>query len=216
MEDCDQCSGEPFSPHLADNDDALQMDDDNSSKSLRWYAVQVVSNYEAKIKKTIENDLLRRKDVKNLVGRIVFPVEMISEIRGGRKQTHAKKLYPGYLFMELDLYEDSGELRHNLWQFIRTISGVRRFLGGDKPVSMKQEEIDTILSQMELGKSTGKFKSRFSVGDLVKVTDGPFAGSEGEIGTVDEEMGRVCVLVGLFGRSPPVDLEFWQIVKKEV
>ncbi|MDR0727731.1 MAG: transcription termination/antitermination protein NusG [Puniceicoccales bacterium] len=182
---------------------------------MHWYTLQVTAGYEARVRESIGKGVVRL-GMASLVGQILFPIEKISEIRNGRKCTRIKKLYPGYLFVELDLYDESGELRHGLWQFIRSTTGVLGFLGGEKPLTMKQKDIDLIVHQTEVGEKSEKFKNNYSVGMLVKVTDGPFAGSEGEISTMDEQAGNVCVLVGLFGRLTPVDLEFWQIVKKEV
>jgi transcriptional antiterminator NusG len=183
--------------------------------SVHWYTLQVTSGFEARVQESIGKGAVR-SGVASFIGQILFPIEKISEIRNGRKCTRIKKLYPGYLFIELDLYDENGELRHGLWQFIRSTTGVLGFLGGEKPLTMKQKDIDLIVHQTEIGEKSEKFKNNYSVGMLVKVTDGPFAGSEGEISTMDEQAGNVRVLVGLFGRLTPVDLEFWQIVKREV
>ena len=183
--------------------------------SMRWYTLQVTSGFEARVQKTLSLGIARG-DSAPFVGQILFPIEKVTEIRNGRKCTRIRKLYPSYLFIELDLYDENGELRHGIWQFIRTTTGVLGFLGGEKPLTMKQKDIDLILHQTEIGEKSEKFKNNYSVGMLVKVTDGPFAGSEGEISTMDEQAGNVRVLVGLFGRLTPVDLEFWQITKKEV
>ncbi|MDR1457053.1 MAG: transcription termination/antitermination protein NusG [Puniceicoccales bacterium] len=183
--------------------------------AVQWYTLQVTSGLEARVQASLSKGAMRC-GVASLFGQILFPIEKISEIRNGRKCMRIKKLYPGYLFIELNLYGEGGELRHGLWQFIRSTSGVLGFLGGERPLAMKQKDIDLIIHQTEIGEKSEKFKNNYSVGMLVKVTDGPFAGSEGEISTMDEQAGNVCVLVGLFGRLTPVDLEFWQITKKEV
>ncbi|MDR2340872.1 MAG: transcription termination/antitermination protein NusG [Puniceicoccales bacterium] len=186
-----------------------------SGNSMHWYTLQVTAGYEARVQQFVGKGVARG-GMASFVGQILFPIEKITEIRNGRKCTRVKKLYPGYLFIELDLYDENGELRHGLWQFIRSTAGVLGFLGGEKPLAMKQKDVDLIVHQTEIGEKSEKFKNNYSVGMLVKVTDGPFAGSEGEISTMDEQAGNVRVLVGLFGRLTPVDLEFWQIVKKEV
>jgi transcriptional antiterminator NusG len=184
-------------------------------ETMRWYAVQVVSGLEARVQTAIGKSA-SRSGVEKYIGQILFPIEKISEIRNGRKCTHSRKLYPGYLFMQLDLYDETGDTRHELWQFIRSINGVLGLLGGDKPAHMKQKDIDLIIQQTQSGEKSEKFRSSYSVGMLVKVVDGPFAGSEGEVGSLDEKLGRACINVSLFGRLTPVDLEFWQIAKKEV
>jgi transcriptional antiterminator NusG len=198
-----QCEGEVAAVRAPAND------------AMRWYTLQVSSGFEARVQTAIGRGAMH-VGVASFVGQVLFPVEKISEIRNGRKCVRIKKLYPGYLFIELDLYDENGELRHGLWQFLRSTSGVLGFLGGEKPLAMKQKDIDLIIHQTEMGEKSEKFKNNYSVGMLVKVTDGPFAGSEGEISTMDEQAGNVRVLVGLFGRLTPVDLEFWQITKKEV
>jgi transcriptional antiterminator NusG len=189
--------------------------EDSVRGSMRWYAIQVISNGEGRVR----NNLLEyssKNGMSQHIGRILFPTETINEIRNGRKNTRVKKLYPGYLFLELRLRDDEGKLNLGVWQYVRDVTGVMRFVGGNDPLPLKQSEVDSIMRQVEVDGTSDKFRSEFSVGMLVKVTDGPFAGSEGEVEALDEEVGLARVLVSLFGRSTPVDLEFWQIIKKEM
>lgn len=183
--------------------------------NAKWYAVQTLSNQEAKVQKTIEN-CAAASGVKDYIKRVLFPTESVSEVKNGRKYVRVKKLYPGYLFLEIELYHEDGKLNQNLWMFIRNINGVSNFVGGERPVALRQSEIDEILYQVEAKAGQVKPKMTFDVGTMVKITDGPFAGSTGEVESVDPENGKLRVSVGLFGRFTPVDLEFWQVVKEEL
>ncbi|MDR3316519.1 MAG: transcription termination/antitermination protein NusG [Puniceicoccales bacterium] len=182
---------------------------------FRWYALQVLSNYEARAQKAIGN-YARVARVDGFIGRIIFPIENICEIRNGKKVMRRRKLYPGYLFLELDLYDGKGELNHSLWQFMRSIQGVSGFVGTERPVALRQEEVDEVLAQAAAKQRTTVSKRFYEIGIPVKITEGPFAGSSGEIESINEEMGTLRVSVGLFGRKTPVDLEFWQVIKEEL
>ncbi|MDR1437974.1 MAG: transcription termination/antitermination protein NusG [Puniceicoccales bacterium] len=207
---------------MSDNDLSVESVDapveqpvEHSSERMRWYAIQVIFNGESTVQQHI-GEYAARCNVAFRVGRVLFPVEMVNEIRNGKKYTRKKKLYPGYLFIELDLYDEDGKLNHGVWQCIRSMNGVARIIGGNEPMPIAQSDIDAIEKKMQVSNDSSKFKCEFSPGMLVKVMDGPFLGLEGEVETVDEEKGCACVQVSLFGRSTPVELEFWKIAKKEM
>jgi transcriptional antiterminator NusG len=182
---------------------------------MRWYAIQVVLNNETSVQQHIMEHAARYK-VSSRIGRVLFPVEVVNEIRNGKKCVRKKKLYPGYLFIELDLYGEDGKLDHGVWQCVRSMNGVAKIIGGTEPMPIAQSEIDAIESKMQASSDPDKFKCEFSPGMLVKVMDGPFLGLDGEVETVNEEKGCACVQISLFGRSTPVELEFWKITKKEI
>jgi transcriptional antiterminator NusG len=179
---------------------------------FRWYALQVVSNYEARAKKALQNSA-KVAHVEHLMGRVLFPVENICEVRNGKKLVRQRKLYPGYLFVELALYDENNEINHALWHVVRNVQGISRIVGS----ALSQSDVDEILAQAKRGEErTAVSKYFYEIGAPVKITDGPFAGSSGEIESLDEETGTLRVSVGLFGRKTPVDLEFWQVKKEEV
>jgi transcriptional antiterminator NusG len=186
-----------------------------TSAHLQWYVLQTLSNCEARVQKTIAVQA-KTRGVQQFLGRILFPVVNACSPNDGKKMRQCK-LYPGYLFAELDLYDDRGDVRHALWQLIREIQGVSGFVGADRPVALKQADIDAILARMEsAGDHPVEMRAKYEVGMPVKVTDGPFSGSSGEVESVDAAAGTLRVAVGLFGRKTPVDLGFWQVVREEV
>jgi transcriptional antiterminator NusG len=186
------------------------------SPKFSWYALQVFSNCEARAKRALYSGA-KLANVEHLIGRVLSPVENVCEVRNGKKIVRQRKLYSGYLFVELALHDEHGEINHALWQLVRSVQGVSKFVGSDKPVALSRSEVDEILARAELGeKRTTVSKYFYEIGTLVKITDGPFAGSSGEVESLDEEAGTLRVAVGLFGRKTPVDLEFWQIKKEDV
>ncbi|MDR0679286.1 MAG: transcription termination/antitermination protein NusG [Puniceicoccales bacterium] len=184
--------------------------------SFYWYTLQVLSNCEAKAQKALR---LRARSIgaEKWIREILFPVALFCEVRNGKKITRQRKLYPGYLFAEMDLYEGNGELRQVLWRLIAETEGVSGFVGsGRRPTPLKQSEVDEIRARAATQQQPVMSKKFYEVGTPVKITDGPFAGSSGEVESLDEEAGRLRVSVGLFGRKTPVDLEFWQVSREEV
>ncbi|MDR3117561.1 MAG: transcription termination/antitermination protein NusG [Puniceicoccales bacterium] len=200
------------------------MDDDPSHSSstgdgpppnFHWYTLQTISNYEARAQKAVLQQA-RMGGMGALVGRILFPVQNICDVRNGQRRVVRRKLYPGYLFAELDLFDGEGNLRHELWQLLRGTQGVSGFVGSDRPTPLKQAEVDSILAHVAVQDEVREMGRPYEVGAPVKITDGPFAGSSGEVESVDVKAGTLRVGVGLFGRKTPVDLEFWQVAKEEV
>jgi transcriptional antiterminator NusG len=178
--------------------------------------IQVLSNCEAKVKKSLINRA-KSSAIDGWLGRILFPTEMHCEVRNGKKVTKQKKLYPGYLFVEMDLYDENGDMRQRLWRFIMETDGVSGFVGsGKRPAPLKSADVDRILSQLETKQGDAVAKPAYEVGVPVKIIDGPFSGSGGEVESIDEEAGTMRVSVNLFGRRTPVDLEFWQVTVEEV
>ncbi|MDR2664616.1 MAG: transcription termination/antitermination protein NusG [Puniceicoccales bacterium] len=189
---------------------------ETDGKSFRWYTLQVLSNCEAKAQKALR---LRTKSIgaEEWVREVLFPVELICEVRNGKKMTRQRKLYPGYLFAELDLYEGNGELRQVIWRLIMETEGISGFVGsGRRPTPLKQSDVDEIRARAEAKQQPVMSRRFYEVGTPVKITEGPFAGSSGEIDSLDEEAGKLRVSVSLFGRKTPVDLEFWQVSREEV
>jgi transcriptional antiterminator NusG len=185
-------------------------------ESFPCYALQVLSNCEAKVKKSLTNRA-KSSVVNKWIGRILFPVEILCEVRNGKKVTKQKKLYPGYLFVEMDLYDENDDMRQQLWRFIMETDGVSGFVGsGKKPMPLKRDDAAAILLQAEAKQSKTVTRPAYDVGAPVKITDGPFSGSGGDVESLDEEAGTLRVSVNLFGRKTPVDLEFWQVTREEV
>lgn len=172
--------------------------------SSKWYVVHTYSGHENKVaatlKQRIESEHLEEKILDVLV-----PTQDKIEIRSGKKTEVKEKIFPGYILVQMILDDIS-------WLAVRTTQGVTGFVGiGNKPTPISDEEVSTIVRFAEIQQPT--FKQVFSSNDTVKIVDGPFAEFIGKVDTVDGEKGRVKVLVSIFGRETPVELDFLQVTK---
>jgi transcriptional antiterminator NusG len=180
----------------------------------QWFALQTLSNQEYKVRTNIET-ILRENSLEDVILEVLVPSENVSEIKSGKKYTRVRKFYPGYVFVRLRMYDKLGEILQSVWQLIRNANGVVRFVGNNNPVALKEAEIDDIMAKMKAvdGKSVPKIS--YDVGEVVKISDGPFLNLTGEIEAIDSDAGRLRVQVSMFGRLTPVDLEFWQVKRLE-
>lgn len=175
-------------------------------EEMKWYVLKVQSNRE----RSIRDSLLRRirqEGLEKYFGQIVIPTEKLVETKGGKKRVTEQKLYPGYLMVQMVLNDDT-------WYLVRTTSGVGDFTGAaGKPIPMLEHEIERMLGLEQHKKEEGplKVKVDFQTGDHVKIKDGPFENFEGTIDAIDEANGKITVLIQIFGRPTPVDLEYWQV-----
>lgn len=170
----------------------------------KWYVVQVLSTHEKKVKKALEEqrDL---KGVGDLIEKVLLPIENVSEVKKGQQKVVEKRLWPGYLLIKMSLTDES-------WLYVKNTAGVIDFLGGDKPTSLSEFEVEEILRDLEDKKQKVTQKHKFNVGDRVKITDGVFVNFIGTVTDVFHEKGRLSVLVSIFGRETRVDdLEFSQV-----
>jgi len=176
----------------------------------RWYVVHTQSGYEKKVKQNLE----ARTSSMNMEGRIhevVIPMEEVVEFKGGKKVVSQKKVFPGYLLVRCDLDDDS-------WYVIRNTPGVTGFVGqGTKPSPLPRRDVETFLQVKPEGEDTpskrGKPRLEYEMGETVRVKEGPFADFSGEIVEINEDQLKVKVLVNIFGRETPVELEFSQVAK---
>ena len=155
----------------------------------------------------------------------MIPVERVSEKKNGKKRTITKKFFPGYVLCELALYDEARGIDENgrkaiyerTWQFLRETPGVIGFIGGDRPMPLKQQEVDAILSDKPAGAPVAERpKINFSVDETVKITDGAFMGLTGQVSMVDPDKGKLKVEVNIFNRTVQVDVEYWQVEKVSV
>ncbi|MCB9934293.1 MAG: Transcription termination/antitermination protein NusG [Planctomycetes bacterium] len=187
-----------------------------------WYVLRVQSSREEKIKENLEKRV-KARGLEGLFDRMVIPTETVQEIKGGKKRERKRKVYPGYLYLEVETEEDNAEGAEHRWKIngdayhlIRETPGVGDFVGDrNQPVPMSTEDVSKILRISE-PKEEGEekvVKIEFAKGDAVKIKDGPFDGFEGNVEEVDPEKGRIQVIVTIFGRATPVELEYWQVEK---
>ena len=147
------------------------------------------------------------------VGRILVPTEQLKRIRAGKQRVHKHKLYPGYVFMELEPKED-GRIPDEAWYIIKETMGVGDFIGTEGvPTPMRDTDVAKMLKEAEKTEDTPSIKMEFEKGDLVKIREGAFENFEGSVDSIDSERGVVRVIVTIFGRSTPLDIEYWQIEK---
>ena len=182
-------------------------------EGMQWFVLRVASNKE----NSVQNTLLRKIQIENmthLVGRILVPTEKIKTIKGGKAKIKEEKLYAGYVFVEMRLEED-GRIPQDIFFLIKETTGVGDFIGSEgKPTKMNDHDVVGMLAASQKAEEQpGLSGLNFQKGDEVKVTEGSFENFEGIIDTVDEHRGMVTVLLTIFGRSTPVEVEYWQLEK---
>ncbi len=178
----------------------------------QWFALHVLSGQESNVFKHMSSRL-RSEEMGDYIYEIIIPTERVSEVKRGKKIETDRKLYPGYVFVNMHLLDENKELVGKTWYFVRETPGVIGFANGENPIPMPQSEVDAMLAQVSEKEDKVVPKILFTLGDRVRVGDGPFEGQEGVIEGVDEARGRVHVAVSIFGRSTPVELEYWQVEK---
>jgi transcriptional antiterminator NusG len=172
--------------------------------SKSWYVIHTYSGFEQKVKTSLEEQF-GRSLFKEALGEIVIPVEDVVEIRKGKKKISSKKFFPGYVLISVDMSQD-------IWYMIKNTAKVTGFLGGGgKPVPLSEEEVTTIKGQISGETSQPRPKFSFEKGESVRVIDGPFINFNGTVDEVNQEKGKVKVMVSIFGRATPVELEFPQV-----
>lgn len=196
--DADYDPAAPAKPPLIEDsgDEEIRMD---------WYILKVQSNRERSIAEALERKM-RIEGLDHYFDQVIVPTEKVTEFKGGKKKVVERKLYPGYVVVHMHINDRT-------WFAVRETSGVGDFTGaGGKPTPMLPHEVARIIqTDVEETSEAPKLDIKFTSGDKVKVKDGNFENFEGEVNTIDEASGRVTVMINIFGRSTPVELEYWQI-----
>ncbi len=168
----------------------------------RWYVIHTYSGYEERVKANLEQRI-ESMDVADKIFRVRVPKEKEIEIREGQRRSVERRMFPGYLLVQMKLDDQS-------WYVVRNTPGVTGFVGsGTKPIPLTEEEVDNIVKQME--SETPRVKVGFSKGENVRIVDGPFADFIGTVDAINLEKGKIRVLVSFFGRETPVELDFAQV-----
>ena len=171
----------------------------------QWYIIHAQTGQELKVKQTLERRIKEGGDATKCISQVLVPTERVAEVRSGKKRISERKLFPGYLLIEMEMTDES-------WHFVRTTPGVTGFIGaGRRPVSPSAEEVSEILRQTEERKDKPTTRVTFQKGEGVRVIEGPFTNFTGVIEEVNLARGKLKVLVSIFGRQTPVELEFWQV-----
>ena len=182
----------------------------------KWYVLHALSGQENKaldnLKKRVVldemTDYIGAEDVR-------IPTETVVEVKNGKQKKTVRRLYPGYILVKMSVYDDDRKLMPKPWKFVQDTPGLIGFIGGDRPVALRPEEVNQMMSQIQ--DSTEKVKSKvvYELGETVRVTDGPFLGQTGIVEKVDEARGKLSVSISIFGQSVMVDLEYWQVERGE-
>ncbi len=175
-----------------------------AAKRAHWYVVHTYSGHEARVAETLRQRVatLGQSDK---VFELLIPTQDKIQIRHGKKSSVKEKIFPGYLLIKMTVDDDS-------WLVVRTTQGITGFVGtGNRPTPLSESEVAAIMQFAQMG--APKYKANFSVGEAVKITDGPFSDFLGSIESIDEAHGKLRVLVSIFGRETPVELDFLQVKK---
>ena len=175
--------------------------------SLRWYVVHAYSNFEHRVKQSLE-ERVERYGMQDKFGEILVPTEEVVEMRDGQKRSTSRKFFPGYVLVQMELDDDT-------WHLVKDVPRVLGFIGGtaDRPAPISNAEADRILNRIQEGVEKPRPKVLYEAGEVVQIIDGPFNDFSGVVEEVDYEKSRLRVAVLIFGRSTPVDLEFGQVEK---
>lgn len=171
----------------------------------RWYVIHTYSGYENRVKTNLEHRI-KSMNAEDKIFEVIIPTEDEIEVKDGQRRTVARKVFPGYVLVQMKMTPDS-------WDVVRNTPGVTGFVGtGSKPVPLEEEEVKKILRQMEA--ETPRIKVGFTQGQKVRITDGPFVDFVGVVDEINLQKGKVKVLVSFFGRETPVELDFLQVEKQ--
>jgi transcription termination/antitermination protein NusG len=176
----------------------------------QWFALHTLSGQENKVKNYIERFKVA-EEMDDSIFEVLLPTEVVSEVKNGKKSSKVRKLYPGYVFIQMKLYDEDSKLINKPWYFVKEVAGVIGFVGGEHPAALRQVEIDEIRARIEAANGKEVPKVQYAVGEEVKINDGPFANLNGRIDEIDPDRGKLKISVSIFGRFTPVELEYWQV-----
>ncbi len=178
----------------------------------QWFVLHTLAGQEQRVKESIEKRI-KAEEMEEFIKEVLVPMERVAEVRNGKKSVTTRKLYPGYVFVDMLLLDDNKRIIEKPWYFIRDTQGIIGFVGGERPTPASLEEIETIKAQISDSEDHEKPKVNFEVGETVKINDGPFLNFSGVIEEIEPERGKLKVTVNIFGRNTPVELEYWQVEK---
>jgi len=177
----------------------------------QWFIIQTLSGQEHKVKESIEKRV-KTDEMQDFIKEVLVPMEKVVEVRNQKKTVSNRKLWPGYVFVDMLLLDENRRVIERPWYFIRETQGVIGFLS-DPPQPTPTEEVEAIKNQITAAEETEKPKVNFAVGETIKINNGPFLNFSGVIEEIDPERGKLKVTVNIFGRNTPVELEYWQVEK---
>lgn len=189
---------------MTDRNDKQTESEFQADDGRNWYVIHTYSGYENKVRQNLMHRI-ETMEMQDQIFRVIVPTEEEIEIKNGQRRTVHKKVFPGYVLVQMRMNDNS-------WYVVRNTPGVTSFVGhGNRPTPLDDNEVKAILKQME--EEAPKVRVSYQVGQAVKITDGPFTDFEGVVDAIDHERGRVRVLVSFFGREAPVELDFLQVTR---
>jgi transcriptional antiterminator NusG len=169
----------------------------------QWYAVHTYSGQEAKVMQTIQ-DATASGDMGEAIGQVLMPMQDVVQVKNGKKIKTTRKFFPSYILVEMELTKEAVH-------FVKNISGVTGFVGGKAPAPLRKDEVRRVLGQTEKAPLTAISEVPYQIGDAVKITEGPFKDFDGVVDEIHPEKGKIKVMVSVFGRLTPVELDFLQV-----
>jgi transcriptional antiterminator NusG len=181
---------------------------ENLNPNMRWYIIHTYSGFEKKVKESLESRV-QAFGLQEKIGKVLIPTEPVTEIRGGKKYTVERMFYPGYVLVQMDMDD-------HVWHVVKSTPRVTGFVGtGQQPTPLSEDEVNQIVFRVSTGKDKPKIKVKFEKSETVRIIDGPFANFNGTVDEVNEDRETLKVMVTIFGRATPVELEFGQVEKSE-
>jgi transcription termination/antitermination protein NusG len=174
--------------------------------ALKWYGIHTYSGFENKVKLSLQ-ERIKNQGLDEFFGDVLIPSETVMELKKGERKTTSRKFFPGYILVNMDLNDET-------WHVVKETAKVTGFVGGNNPVAIPDEEVKKITRRMEEGAEKPRPKVQFEVGETVRVTDGPFLNFSGVVEDIKPDKAKLRVMVSIFGRATPVELEFMQVEKQ--
>ena len=180
--------------------------DGNINPNMKWYIIHTYSGFEKKVKESLESRI-QAFGLQEKIGKVLIPTEPVTEIRGGKKYTVERMFYPGYVLVQMDMDD-------HVWHVVKSTPRVTGFVGtGQQPTPLSEDEVNQTVYRVHTGKAPRQEKVRFEKSETVRIIDGPFANFNGIVDDVNEDRETLKVMVTIFGRATPVELEFGQVEK---
>ena len=179
---------------------------ENANPNMKWYIIHTYSGFEKKVRESLESRIIAF-GLQEKIGKVLIPTEPVTEVRGGKKYTVERMFYPGYVLVQMDMDD-------HVWHVVKSTPRVTGFVGtGQQPTPLSEEEVNQIVYRVSVGKDKPKIKVKFEKSEIVRITDGPFANFNGIVDEVNEDRETLKIMVTIFGRATPVELEFGQVEK---
>src|SRR5262249_6923612 len=177
-----------------------------TNPNMKWYIIHTYSGFEKKVRESLESRI-QAFGLQEKIGKVLIPTEPVTEIRGGKKYTVERMFYPGYVLVQMDMDD-------HVWHVVKSTPRVTGFVGtGQQPTPLSDDEVNQIVYRLDTGKDKPKIRVKFEKSETVRIIDGPFANFNGTVDEVNEDRETLKVMVTIFGRATPVELEFGQVEK---